>query len=111
MSKIILNARRIFPIDLYLHGCNFDEFVLGVKHQISRDFINIAGERTFSGRFAVEDLTDYEVWEQIYSCQRADGQYVVNGEFTPSETIEKIVRANCKAVVFNGYAERGDEDG
>ena len=106
MSKTTILARQVFPIDLHLHGCSFDLFERGAKDKIVRTLVEDAGNRLFAGRFTVENLHDHEVFEQVNSCQRADGQFVVSGNFVPREYVEELVRNCCKAVLFVGYIER-----
>ena len=110
MSKDTIIARQVFSIELHLYGCSFDLFVRGAKDKIVRDLVDAAGNRLFAGRFTVENLHDHEVFEQVCSCQRADGQFVVRGNFVPREYVEELVRSNCKAVLFVGYIERGADN-
>lgn len=62
----------------------------------------------FDLSFALEELSDEEVFDIIISkYKRADGQYVLHGDFASREFVEKYVKENYRH--FCVYVFMGNE--
>ena len=73
---------------------------------------NVVGENIFGGNFRISELDAMEVYEEVLKCKRADGQYVVDGNFLTRKEVEELVKKHCRILVLEFWViedKEGDD--
>lgn len=96
-------GKATYTFDMYLNGVSFEEFCESAKKKLMCDLVNFAELNEFSGQFTIQELDHFEVWEQVIKKERADGQFVLKGEFAPREVIEDLAKQHCRTICLDGY--------
>lgn len=110
-NRKYVTGKAIYTLDMYLAGYPFEEFCARTKKKLMCDLVNLAELNEFTGQFTIEELDHYEVYKQVIKKQRADGQFVLKGDFTSYEVLEKLAKQHCKVVRLSGYVtEVGHKD-
>lgn len=90
---------------------HLDDVLRLAKQQMFGTVLELVPEGDFCCRFCVCELSPEEVFMETEKCKRADGKYVVAGDFYTRQEVEKIVKENGRAIVLQGQIIEDEKGG
>lgn len=105
-----LGGQSIYDSYLYEVGVDFENWVEVNKERLLASIANLVEDKVFYGKFDIETLNNKEIYEEIERHRRIDCQHTFKGEFISYEELTKIIKENCKKLVFRGYVILEDVD-
>lgn len=91
--------------------CYFGDFLRLEKKQMFANMANVVGGNIFGGNFRIRELDALEVCGEVFKCIRADGQYVVDGNFLTRKEVEELVKKHCRILVLEFWVIEDEEEG
>ena len=98
-----LGGQSIYDSYLYEANVDFEDWVTVNKERLLASLATLVEDKVFYGKFDIESLNSKEIHEEIERHRRIDCQHTFKGEFISYEELTKIIKENCKKLVFGGY--------